>query len=152
MVSVDRLLDDHEVVVRADVEACDRELAAVAARLEAARRELEHVQIAKGMLRKLLYDAEPVAPAVPGEVVEPAVGIVPDWRADLGAGVLPGGYRMLYQVLAQAGDGMKCKELSVALGFGTEHAKVEGVRAKLKRLLERGWVRRDAGGVFTAAV
>jgi hypothetical protein len=155
MVSVDRLLDDHEVAVRALLEQCDRELADAGARRDKARCELEKVVTTKEMLAKLLAGGVQAAP-VPAGVGESAagvaagVGIVPDMRADLGADALPGAYRMLYLALATSSTGMKCKALSVAVGFGDAHTKVEGVRAKLKKLIARGWVVCDARGVFTA--
>ena len=40
----------------------------------------------------------------------------------------------------------------MAAGLSTDKAKVEGLRSKLKRLAERGWLAEDAGpGLFPPA-
>jgi hypothetical protein len=35
------------------------------------------------------------------------------------------------------------------LGIGTEPRKVEAMRARMKRLADRGWLREGAPGLFT---
>ncbi|MFF5977012.1 hypothetical protein ACFY7C_36510 [Streptomyces sp. NPDC012769] len=47
------------------------------------------------------------------------------------------------------GSGLWARELAARLGLETVSAKVEGVRSKVKRLVERGWLAEERPGVFT---
>ena len=48
------------------------------------------------------------------------------------------------------GRPLRAGQIAAAAGLGTDKAKVEGLRSKLKRLAERGWLAEDAGpGLFT---
>lgn len=152
MVSVDGLLDAHEVAVRARVEELRVALAD-------AERDLEHVVITRNMLRVVVGKGEAViravkvvdggvsdqAPAIaPG--LEPAV--VPLRREGMTEQVLPEGYRRVWLVARPAGEGIRAGDLARALGLpGTDSAR-EGLRAKLKRLVARGWAVEAAPGVF----
>ena len=81
----------------------------------------------------------------------PAVGVlaVPPWRAGLEASALPEAYRDLLEVLEDAGRPLRAGQIAAAAGLSTDKAKVEGLRSKLKRLAERGWLAEDAGpGLF----
>ncbi|HKO83290.1 MAG TPA: hypothetical protein VJ140_01765, partial [Actinomycetota bacterium] len=61
-------------------------------------------------------------------------------------------YQRILSVLeSEAGrEGMRCQQLAVALGLEAVPAKVEGLRSKAKRLVERGWALQVRPGVFTA--
>jgi hypothetical protein len=49
-----------------------------------------------------------------------------------------------------AGRPLRAVQIAAAAGLSTDKAKVEGLRSKLKRLVERGWMAEDAGpGLFT---
>jgi predicted ArsR family transcriptional regulator len=67
-----------------------------------------------------------------------------------GPGDLPGDYRDLLAAVADAREPVRCKQLCEQLGLGTEPKHVEGARSKLKRLVDRGWLRRNGAGMFTA--
>ncbi|WP_433171347.1 hypothetical protein [Actinoallomurus sp. CA-150999] len=86
-----------------------------------------------------------------GEVERRGVVTVPPWEPDLGLAVLPRAYRDVLEVLADAGGAMRAGKISSALGRGESAAKVEGLRSKLKRLVERGWLTEDAPGMFALA-
>lgn len=47
------------------------------------------------------------------------------------------------------GVGLRAGELAGRLGLESVPAKVEGVRSKAKRLVERGWWAEERPGVFT---
>lgn len=66
--------------------------------------------------------------------------------------VLAPDYQRIVSVLdSEAGhEGMRCQQLAVALGLEVVPAKVERLRAKAKRLVERGWILQVRPGVFTA--
>ena len=47
------------------------------------------------------------------------------------------------------GRPLRAVQIAAAAGLSTDKAKVEGLRSKLKRLVERGWLAEDAGpGLF----
>jgi hypothetical protein len=160
VVSVDSLLDSHEVSVRATVDELRQEAARVAVALGEAERALEHVSITRATLAAVLAGHGAVAgPAqsmdVPeresafdgvGEVVR-----VPSWRADLTEAHLPAGYRRLWLAVRDAAGPVRAQELARGLGLEPTPAKVEGLRSKLKRLVARGWIAESAPGVFAAA-
>jgi hypothetical protein len=74
---------------------------------------------------------------------------VPSWRAGLEVSVLPQDYRDLLEVAEDAGQPLRAGQIAAAAGLSTDRGKVETLRAKLKRLVERGWLAEDAGpGLF----
>jgi hypothetical protein len=161
VVSVDSLLDDHEVAVRATVDELRLEAARVAAALGEAERALEHVSITRATLAAALAGHGAVAaPAQGMEVSErenAAGGVgeptrVPQWRAGLSEAHLPAGYRQLWPAVRDAAAPVRAQELARRLGLEPTPASVEGLRSKLKRLVARGWSTEPAPGVFAAAV
>lgn len=77
--------------------------------------------------------------------------LVPLREDGMDQGVLPEDYREIMQVVASAGEPAKAAEVSVGVGKGTLPGQVEAVRAKLKRLAERGWLHRTPAGRYCAA-
>jgi hypothetical protein len=69
----------------------------------------------------------------------------------MAASVLADYQRIVSVLESEAGrEGMRCQQLAVALGVQAVPAKVEGLRSKAKRLVERGWALQVRPGVFTA--
>ncbi|RKS97241.1 hypothetical protein BX286_7058 [Streptomyces sp. 3211.6] len=68
--------------------------------------------------------------------------VLPHWRVGLTLEVLAPDYQRLGGGLeAEAGgSGLRARELAGRLGLEAGPAKVEGVRSKGKRLVERGWL------------
>ena len=159
VVSVDSLLDRHEVAVRATVDELRQEAARVAVALGEAERALEHVSITRATLSAVLAGhgavAEPVQgidrlerESAVGGVGEPAQ--VSMWHADLTEAHLPAGYRRLWLVVGGAAGPLRAQELARELGLEPTPGKVEGLRSKLKRLVSRGWIAELAPEVFAA--
>ena len=74
---------------------------------------------------------------------------MPPWRPGLEADVLPRDYRDLLEVAEDAGRPLRAAQVAAAAGLSTDRGKVETLRAKLKRLVERGWLAEEAGpGLF----
>ena len=74
---------------------------------------------------------------------------VPPWRAGLEASALPEAYRDLLEVVEDAGRPLRAVQIAAAAGLSTDKAKAGGLRSKLKRLVERGWLAEEAGpGLF----
>ncbi|MFF1414513.1 hypothetical protein ACFVX6_32850 [Streptomyces sp. NPDC058289] len=76
---------------------------------------------------------------------------MPHWRVGLTMEVLAPDYQRLVGVLeAEAGGaGLRARELAGRLGLESVPAKVEGVRSKVRRLVEQGWLAEERPGVFT---
>jgi hypothetical protein len=81
----------------------------------------------------------------------PPIGVVtvPPWRPGLAQSVLPPSYRDLLEVLADAGRPLRAGSIAAAAGLSTDRSTIEGLRSKLKRLAERGWLAEDGPGLFT---
>lgn len=62
---------------------------------------------------------------------------------------LPPGYREILAVFEQNGDGLRARDVCRTLGTGTEPPHTEGMRAKLKRLVNRGILFEAEPGLFT---
>jgi hypothetical protein len=73
---------------------------------------------------------------------------VPQWQAGVEEAVLPLAYRDVLEVLADAAQPLRAKQIAAALGLGGEPRSVEGLRLKLKRLVKRGWLAEPAAGLF----
>ncbi|MER7922290.1 hypothetical protein ABTY96_04030 [Streptomyces sp. NPDC096057] len=87
---------------------------------------------------------EPTGSAVAGSTV-------PRRETGMAVQTLAPDYQRILSVLeSDAGEGMRCQQLAVALGMEAVPAKVEGLRSKAKRLVERGWALQVRPGVFTA--
>jgi hypothetical protein len=76
--------------------------------------------------------------------------VVPSWREGQGAAALAPDYQRLLGVLDTEPDraGLRVKDLAVLLELELTPAKIEGVRFRAKRLVERGWLVEERPGVF----
>ena len=152
MVSVDGLVDEYEVAVRARVEELREQAALVAVELAAAEQALEHVSITRATLAFVLRERGPEADVSgaraqgPGGIGRPAT--VPVYRPDLAEADLPGEYRRVYLAVRDAARGLRAGELARTLGLEPVPAKVESLRYRLKRLASHGWILERAPGVF----
>jgi len=152
MPSVLGLLEAREKKVREEVARLQGEAERVQAALGEAERALQRLVDARAMVAEVL--AEP-----PSVVEEPQRGsvagsVVPHRTDGMAVSVLAPDYQRIVSVLeSEAGrEGMRCQQLARALGLQVVPAKVEGLRSKAKRLVERGWARQARPGVFTALV
>lgn len=68
-----------------------------------------------------------------------------------GEGELPEVYARLWRMVAGAPAPVSCKDCCREFDLGFEPRAVEGMRGKLKRLVERGWLTEPSPGRFTPA-
>ena len=104
---------------------------------ELARAELE--------LSRLQITRETVAEVLAGDA---AGGVAPSASGSEGAAELSADDRKFISLFATSGAAMRCKEVCAALGLGTEARHLEGMRAKLKRLVGQGMLAESAPGLF----
>ncbi|WP_282698318.1 hypothetical protein [Streptomyces sp. CC208A] len=158
MASVMGLLEAREMAALVRVEELREEVERVLAELAEAEAVLERRVIARGELAEALAASDQEAAQSPesarGVVKVPVAGsVVPRWREGLSVEALAPVYRRLVGLLeaeAEAGgSGLRAAELAGRMGLEVVPVKVEGLRTKMKRLVERGWVAEERPGVFT---
>jgi hypothetical protein len=156
-------LERREAAARAEAEELRGRIAELTERLAGAEERLARLVITRETVEEVLAaagkEASPVpaaeqpgvaVPAGPGR--SPVIGVVkvPPWRSGLDVSVLPRDYQDLLEVAEDAGRPVRAAQIAAAAGLSTERGKVETLRGKLRRLVERGWLSEDAGpGLFT---
>ena len=160
MVSVDQLLDAHEVGLRARVEGLREQAGLVAVELAEVEAALERVVITKETLAVVLaagggtgvlpQAVDVLAAAGPAAGGGAGRGSVPLRRAGMGAVDLPVKYRPVWQAVIDAGVPLRAGQVAAALGWGTSRTAVEGLRYRLKRLVATGWLIELASGAFAS--
>jgi hypothetical protein len=152
-------LQRRETAARAEAEELRGQITQLTERLAGVEDRLSRLVITRETVDEVLSEAGPEASpaAVPREGLAPrsgrlpAAGVlaVPPWRAGLDASVLPQAYRDLLEVAEDAGRPLRAAQVAAAAGLSTDKTKVEGLRSKLKGLVERGWLAEEAGpGLF----
>ena len=121
-----------------------------------AERELERLVIAGQVITQLMADDAAVGePAGAGPAQRGSGLLVPPRSQASGPGDLPDDYRSLLEAVAAAatetGGPVTCAMAAQRAGLDVTGRQSENVRARLKRLEDRGWLRRSATGRFTIA-
>ena len=153
-------LQRREAAARAEAEGLRGQIAELTERLAGVEERLSRLVIARETVDEVLSEAgaeaalaaapDGTAPSRSGHLSPVGVLTVPPWRAGLEASALPEAYRDLLEVLEDASRPLRAAQIAAAVGLSTDKAKVEGLRSKLKRLVERGWLAEEAGpGLFT---
>ena len=159
-------LQRREAAARQEVDELRGEIARLNDRLARAEEALSRLEITRETVAEVLGGAGAERPAA-GQVADVAavaglapagsrvadgspVGVmmVPPWRPGLAQSVLPPSYQDLLEVLADAGRPLRAGRIAAAAGLSTGKSKIEGLRSKLKRLVERGWLAEEAPGLF----
>jgi hypothetical protein len=154
-------LQRREAAVRAQAEELRGQIAQLTGRLAGVEEQLSRLVTAREVVDEVLEGAAGEVSPAPGQAEaavpagparRPAVAgvlAVPPWRAGLEADVLPRDYRDLMEVAEDAGRPLRAAQFAAAAGLSTDRGKVETLRARLKRLAERGWLAESAGpGLF----
>lgn len=153
----------REAEVRQRMEEVRVQIAELTTRLEVEEDRLSRLVIARETVEEILGEAvqlieEPGEDAVgvtdagtDAEASPIGVMTVPRWRSGMGVSVLPRAYRDAVEILVDAGEAMRAGQLLAAMGLPDVAAKREGLRSKLKRLVERGWLSEDGPGLFVVS-
>jgi hypothetical protein len=159
-------LQRREAAARQEADELRGEIARLNDRLARAEERLSRLEITRETVAEILGGVGVGQPAV-GQEVGPAaateaasagslvsgspIGVmtVPPWRPGVAQSVLPPSYRDLLEVVADAGRPLRAGSIAAAAGLSTGKSKIEGLRSKLKRLAERGWLAEDLPGLFT---
>jgi hypothetical protein len=164
----------EEAVVGSLLEALQARERAARARVEALRAEMdrlaEHLAAEQELLGRLEITRQTVIEVLAGEelsggdaagidldpqagagAVAPGAGLqVPVFGQDGDGRGLPVAYRDVVEVLADAGP-LRARQVCQAVGVGAEPRHREGMRSKLKRLVQRGWLVEATPGLFACA-
>ncbi len=154
-------LQAREAAARARVEALQAEMDRLAEQVAAEQELLGRLEITRQTVVEVLAgDALPGGdglvgigpdPNVGGGVAAPRVGTkVSVFGQDGNGHGLPVAYRDVVEVLADAGP-LRAAQVCQAVGAGGEPRHREGMRIKLKRLVERGWLVETEPGLFACA-
>ncbi|MFF1361034.1 hypothetical protein [Streptomyces sp. NPDC058297] len=124
-------------------------------RLAEVRAEREDLEVAERVwerMRRLLdveEDERQAEPAVPAQVGGRGVLLVPHRGPDTGEDALPTDYQRLMGIVREAAGPVKVKEIGRELGLDIEtKGKLEPLRSKVRKLAERGWLRKLPDGSF----
>jgi hypothetical protein len=122
-----------------------------------AEHELERMVVAGQVIAQLTADDAALvgAPGAAGPAQRGFGLLVLPRSQAAGPGDLPGDYRSLVEAVAaaaaEAGGPVTCVMAAQRAGLDVTGRQSENVRAKLKRLEDRGWLRRNAAGKFAIA-
>jgi len=157
-------LQQREAAARREADELRSEIAQLNERLAQAEERLSRLEITRETVAEILGGAgadQPVAgqavdaaaaagPASSGRAGGSPVGVlkVPPWGPGLAQSVLPSSYRDLLEILVDAGRPLRAGRIAAAAGLSTGKSTTEGLRSKLKRLVERGWLAEDGPGLF----
>ncbi|WP_369032773.1 hypothetical protein [Streptomyces adonidis] len=156
-------LEQRESTARARVAELREQIAELTTLLTSAEQRLSRLEIARETVTEILDETsehsstaeetrEAEAPPTASRFGEGSpIGVltVPPRRPGLDSSVLPTAYQDLIEVIADAGRPMRAMQVAEAAGLSVDRSKVEGLRSKLKRLVERGWLAEDGPGRFT---
>lgn len=127
-----RMLDERETVGRVEVARLEEEAARLTVLIEACRREVDRLAIAREVLAGLSEELPGAVPVGRGLRPEPVL------------------VDQLLTILGEAGRPVRCKDVVAALGEDPAVARrVERVRNRLKKLVVAGRVVETEPGLFT---
>ena len=150
-------LQRREAAARQEVDELRGEIGRLNDRLARAEERLSRLEITRETVTEILGGVGADQPAVAAGASAGSlaaggrpIGVVtvPPWRPGLARSVLPPSYQDLLEVLADAGRPLRAGNIAAAAGLSTDKSKIEGMRSKLTRLAERGWLAEDGPGLF----
>lgn len=154
-------LDAREAASRARIEELRRQVAELTQAIEHEEAMLSRLVITRETVTGILGPA-PAEGAGAGESLAQAgqesgaaagspIGVltVRPWQAGISVAVLPRAYQDILEVFADHGAGMlRAGRVAAAVGLGSDKSKIEGLRSKLNKLAERGWLGLEGPGMF----
>ncbi|MDX3134560.1 hypothetical protein PV367_33310 [Streptomyces europaeiscabiei] len=134
---------------RAELDELEEQLAEELAEVRAERDELAVAERVLERVSEQLADERASAMPAPGQVGGRAVMPIPHRAPDVEENMLPPDYQRILAVVRQAAGPM-ARQVGEMLGVDVSvRAKLEPLRGKLVRLVDRGWLRKLPDGRFT---
>ncbi|KOY50160.1 hypothetical protein ADK59_38475 [Streptomyces sp. XY332] len=125
----------------------------LAKQLAEVRIERDELAVAERVLERMteqLAEERASDLPVPGQVAGRAVMLVPHRELGVEESALPPDYQRILAVVRQAAGPVMAREVGEVVGVDVSvRAKLEPLRSKLVRLVDRGWLRKLPDGRFT---
>jgi len=144
-------LESRRAEVLGQAERLREQIAGLSEELSRAEERLSRLQIARETVEEVLAAPSspvPDADTAGGDAGGGVAAALVKAEAELDVTVMSPEYREIIALFATSGAAMRCKEVCEHLGLGTEPRHVEGMRSKLKRLVERGILAEPSSGLF----
>ncbi|MFF7192030.1 hypothetical protein ACFZAR_44565, partial [Streptomyces sp. NPDC008222] len=145
-------LEARRAEVLGQAERLREQIAGLSEELSQVEERLARLEITRETVEEVLAaPSSPVPPGADGADGEGNGGIavaLVKAEAELDVTVMSPEYRAIIGLFATSGAAMRCKEVCRHLGLETEPRHVEGMRSKLKRLVDRGILAEPSSGLF----
>ncbi|GAA4639029.1 hypothetical protein GCM10023196_099060 [Actinoallomurus vinaceus] len=138
---------------RAELDELEEQLAKQLAEVRAERNELAVAErVLERVSEQLANERASVTPA-PGQVGGRAVMLIPHRTSGVEESTLPPDYQRILAAVRQAAGPVMARQVGDALGIDVSvRAKLEPLRGRLVRLVDRGWLRKLPDGRFTTCL
>ncbi|WP_432068980.1 hypothetical protein [Streptomyces sp. C10-9-1] len=135
---------------RAELDELEEQLAK---QLEAVRAERDELAVAERVLGRVseqLAEERSSARPIPGQVGGRTVMLIPHREPGVEEDSLPPDYQRIITAVRQAAGPVMAREVGEAVGVDISvKSKLEPLRSKLVRLVDRGWLRKLPDGRFS---
>ncbi|GAA3494641.1 hypothetical protein GCM10019016_017410 [Streptomyces prasinosporus] len=135
---------------RAELDELEEQLAK---QLTEVRTERDELAVAERVLERMtgqLAEERASAAPVPGQVAGRAVMLIPHREPGVEEDSLPWDYQRIIAAVRQAAGPVMAREVGEVVGVDVSvRSKLEPLRSKLVRLVDRGWLRKLPDGRFT---
>ncbi|MGV4989200.1 hypothetical protein ACVB8X_43895 [Streptomyces sp. NRAIS4] len=135
---------------RAELDELEEQLAK---QLTEVRAERDELAVAERVLERMtgqLAEERASAAPVPGQVAGRAVMLIPHREPGVEEDSLPWDYQRIIAAVRQAAGPVMAREVGEVVGVDVSvRSKLEPLRSKLVRLVDRGWLRKLPDGRFT---
>ncbi|WP_329303748.1 hypothetical protein OG410_40545 [Streptomyces sp. NBC_00659] len=134
----------------AELDELEEQLAKQLAEVRAERDELAVAERVLEQVSEQIADERVSASPVPAQVGGRAVMLIPHRTTDVEESVLPLDYQRILAGVQQAAGPVMARQIGEMLGVDVNvRARLEPLRGKLARLVDRSWLRRLPNGRFT---
>ncbi|MFE9927353.1 hypothetical protein ACFYQA_39420 [Streptomyces sp. NPDC005774] len=150
MPSLIEALEARQAEVVGQAERLRKQIAGLSEELSRVEEQLARLQITRETVGEVLAAPSSPVPGVDaaGGGADGVAAALVKAEAELDVTVMSPEYRAIIALFATSGAAMRCKEVCRHLSLGTEPRHVEGMRSKLKRLVERGILAEPSSGLF----
>ncbi|MEU9153653.1 hypothetical protein AB0D59_24645 [Streptomyces sp. NPDC048417] len=135
---------------RAELDELEEQLVKQLAEVRAERDELAVAERVLERVSEQFADERVSAAPTPGQVGGRAVMLIPHRTSGVEEAALPSDYQRILAAVRQGAGPVMARQVGEVLGVDVSvRAKLEPLRGKLVRLVDRGWLRKLPGGRFT---
>ncbi|MEU3529754.1 hypothetical protein AB0E62_38965 [Streptomyces sp. NPDC038707] len=134
---------------RAELDELEEQLVKELSEVRAERNELAVAERVLERVSEQLTDERASAMSAPGQVGGRAVMLIPHRAPDVEEAMLPPDYQRILAAVRQAAGPVMARQVGEMLGVDISvRGKLEPLRGKLVRLVDRGWLRKLPDGRF----